>query len=626
MDFRVWAPRRSRVEVVAGGPPAPLDLRELESGRRLRRILPPSGAETIELTAEGDGYFRGSSPGAGAGTRYGFRLEGEEGIYPDPASRSQPDGPHGLSEVVDPAGYSWRDEGWKGAGLAGQVIYELHVGTFTHDGTWSAAIEKLPLLAETGITLLEVMPVAEFPGRFGWGYDGVNLFAPTHLYGTPDDFRRFVDAAHGLGMGVLLDVVYNHFGPDGNYIELFSGDYKSAEHKTDWGDAINFHGDNCGPVREFFIANAGYWVDEFHLDGLRLDAVQAIFDESKDHILAALQREVRRAALGRRTIVLVENELQQAMSLRDCERGGHGIDAAWNDDFHHAARVAMTGHADYYFGDYRGTPQELISATKWGYLYQGQWNHRQQRCRGSAGIGLAAGQFVAFLQNHDQVGNTPGGKRIQYLTSPGRLRAMTALLLLGPGTPLLFQGEEFGASAAFHYFADHETEMSELVRRGRTQSMRSFRRLSEEDARDLVPDPSAPETFVESKLDWTERERHAEIVRLHADLLRLRREDEIFRRQDAERMHGAVLGREIFALRFLGDEERGDRLMVVNLGADFSWVPSAEPLLAPPFQQEWRLLWSSEAPCYLGSGSGTGEGVWNWFPGHATVVFTSQRN
>ena len=457
VHFRVWAPRRGKVAVTFATTSS--------------AAAPPS----VALEAEGRGYFAGFSPDAAGGTRYGFCLDGEKIPFPDPASRCQPDGPHGLSQVVNPASYHWRDNAWAGLGLKGQVFYELHIGTFTTAGTWEAAGRELPQLADLGVTAIEVMPVAEFAGRFGWGYDGVNLFAPTRLYGTPDDFRRFVDAAHENGLGVILDVVYNHFGPTGNYLGQFSADYVSPRHPTDWGEAINFDDKNSGPVREFFIANAGYWIDEFHVDGLRLDAVQAIFDDSPDPIVAALTRRVREAAAGRKTLVIAEDEFQDTRRLRGEEQPAGRLDAAWNDDFHHAARVAMTGHNEYYYGDYHGTPQELISAVKWGYLYQGQWNVRQARHRGWPALDLEALRFVIFLQNHDQVGNSPQGRRCHELTSPGRHRALTALLLLAPGTPLLFQGQEFSASSPFLYFADHEAELGARVREGRHEGLRQFR-------------------------------------------------------------------------------------------------------------------------------------------------------
>lgn len=607
VNFRVWAPRRSKVCVVF-----PDDVGDTNSPRFLA------------LNAEDNGYFAGFCPTAKAGDKYAFLLDDYQKPYPDPMSRFQPEGPHGYSLIVDPTQFAWRDDSWGGVTIKGQVIYELHIGTFTQGGTWASAIEELPALAELGITLIEVMPVADFPHKFGWGYDGVNLFAPTRLYGEPDDMRRFVDAAHALGMGVILDVVYNHFGPDGNYLGQFSQDYIHQKMKTDWGEAINFDGPNSKHVREYFTANAGYWVSEFHLDGLRLDAVQAVYDDSEYHILQEIEDRVRQAASGRGTILVVENELQDSKLLKDIDAGGHGIDAAWNDDFHHAARVALTGHSDYYYGDYRGSPQELLSAVKWGYLYQGQWNARQRRPRGTPGFKLPAYKFIHFLQNHDQVGNTPGGRRFQELTSPGRLRALTTLLMLGPSTPMLFQGQEFNATTPFHYFADHEPEVGRMVREGRVEMMRLFRRLSQSDADSLVPNPCDPDTFTQCKLDFRERVNNPETLALYKDLIKLRKEDPVFAAQDSERLHGAVLAHEALLLRFFGDDD-DDRVVIVNLGNDFEWIPSPEPLLAPPDGHVWERLWSSENPRYGGSGSGLHDVQNLWFPGHSAVVLKAVR-
>jgi maltooligosyltrehalose trehalohydrolase len=349
VDFRVWAPIRQRVEVV-------LD-----------------GGSAIDLQAQGDGYFAALIEEAGAGTRYGYRLDGGEKAFPDPASRFQPEGPHGLSEVIDPSSFAWTDAAWRGVPKTGHVVYELHAGTFTPEGTFAAAARELDRLAELGITLIEIMPLADFAGTFGWGYDGVDLYAPSRLYGTPDDFRRCVDRAHATGIGVILDVVYNHYGPDGNYLREFTPDHISTLHASEWGDSPNFDGDNSGPVREMIVANAGYWIDEFHFDGLRLDATQQVYDDSPRHILADVTREVERSARGRGTWTVGENEPQDTRLMRARADGGYGIDALWNDDFQHSARVALTGRAEAYYTDYAGSPQEFISASKRGFLYQGQW-------------------------------------------------------------------------------------------------------------------------------------------------------------------------------------------------------------------------------------------------------------
>jgi maltooligosyltrehalose trehalohydrolase len=598
VHFRVWAPRRQQVDVV----------------------VTVAGSESVDLRLdrEPDGYFSGFVASADDGSHYRYRLDHEPQLYPDPASRFQPDGPAGPSMVIEPDRYSWHDGDWQGAALHGQIFYELHVGTFTAEGTWTTATDQLAELADLGITAIELMPVAEFAGRFGWGYDGVDLFAPTRLYGTPDDFRVFVDLAHQLGLAVLLDVVYNHFGPTDNYTGAFSNHYVAKRHHTDWGDAINFDDEKSGPVREFFISNAGYWIDEYHIDGLRLDAVHAIIDDSPDHILVAITRHVREVACGRKTIVVAENEHQQARLIEPLEKGGYGLDAVWNDDFHHAARVAMTGHNEYYYSDYQGTPQELISAAKRGYLYQGQWNARQKKRRGSPAFFLPAERYFNFLQNHDQVANSGRGQRCHLLTSPGRHRALTALLLLSPGTPLLFQGQEFSASAPFLFFADHNVEIAELARKGRKESLRNFRSLAGPDSERYFADPGDVQTFDQCKLDFAERERHAEAYRLHRDLIVLRRTDPVFSSQRADRMEGAVLADEAFVLRFFGDG--GDRLLLVNLGRDLTRASLAEPLLALPEPQDWRLHWSSEDPRYGGSGTGLLD-TKNWhIPGHAAIV------
>jgi maltooligosyltrehalose trehalohydrolase len=502
--------------------------------------------------------------------------------------------------VVDPAAYPWGDADWNGVTLPGQVLYEMHIGTFTAEGTWAAARRELGALARLGVTVLEVMPVAEFPGRFGWGYDGVSLFAPFHRYGSPDDFRRFVDAAHGEGLAVILDVVYNHLGPDGNCLAQYSPSYFGGR-VTDWGHGINFHTEGSEGVREFFLANARYWIAEFHLDGLRLDATQSIHDESADHILAAVGRAVREAAAGRRTLVIAENEPQDVRLVAPLENGGFALDGLWNDDFHHAARVALTGNREAYYRDYRGTPQELLSAAKHGYLYQGQLYRWQGKRRGTWARGLPRHTFVNYLDNHDQVGNSASGRRSHQLAGPARHRALTALLLLGPWTPLLFQGQEFAASAPFLFFADHGGELAASVRSGRRAYLAQFQSFASEEWTPRIPDPSAPETFAACRLDHAEREAHPEVYALHRDLLALRRSDPVLRQQGAGGLDGAVLGGDAFVLRYTG-RDASDRLVVVNLGPDLDLDPIPEPLLAPPAEGPWSVAWSSEAAAYGGRG------------------------
>ncbi len=609
VHFRVWAPRHPAVAV------------EFDD----------DAVEALLLAPEGNGYYSGTAPAAGAGTGYRFRLgdgkstsAGECAFAPDPASRFQPEGLHGPSQVVDPSAYRWADRDWRGPmSLDGQVIYELHVGTFTPLGTWTAAAEQLPYLADLGVTALELMPVAEFPGTFGWSYDGVDLFAPFHGYGRPDDFRRFVDRAHGLGLAVILDVVYNHLGPDGDYLKSFSDDYFSKRHKTEWGEALNFDGENAGPVREFVLANAAYWVDEFHVDGLRVDATQNIFDDGPDHILGAIVRTVRAAAGGRRVLVVGENETQSARLFRPAERGGLGFDLLWSEDFHHTVMVAATGSREAYYGDYLGTPQELVSVLKRGWLYQGQWNLRQGKRRGSAALDIAPAAFIVYIQNHDQVANSARGDRFHRLTSPGRHRALTALQLLGPSTPLIFQGQEYSASTPFLYFGDYKPELAEAINRGRQKSVLQFPSLATEAMQALLPYPAAPETFARSKLDPNERGRspHAEALALHRDLLRLRRDDPVFRLQHPGMIDGAVLGSEALVLRWFGPGG-DDRLLLVNLGTELRLEVAPEPLLAPPAGKCWQVVWSSEDPRYGGGGTPPPEReAYNWrLNGHSAVA------
>jgi maltooligosyltrehalose trehalohydrolase len=581
VHFRVWAPSRRSVRVIRADRP------DIE----------------LELSRDADGYFAGGEPGfADVGSRYAFRLDGAERSLPDPASRFQPEGPHGPSEVVDPARYRWRDRDWRGPRLEGQVIYELHVGTFTREGTYAAARRELVRLVELGVTSLELLPVAEFPGAFGWGYDGVDLFAPYHLYGSPDELRELVDEAHAHGLGVLLDVVYNHLGPEGNYLREFSPDYFSDRYENEWGDPLNFDG-GLPPVRDFFVQNARYWLEEFHLDGLRIDATQSMFDASEPHILSEIVTAARRAAGSRSILIVAENEPEDPRLVRSQEQGGYGLDAIWNEDFHHSAIVAGTGRTDGYYAQHAGSAQELLSAIKRGFLYQGQWYGWQKSPRGSPASDLAAPRFIHYLQNHDQIANTPFGRRLHHVTSPGRLRALTALLLLAPQTPHLFQGQEFGAASPFHYFADLEPALAGPVRRGRAEFLVQFPSLESLPPERRMPDPGAPDTFEQSKLDVAERSRspHAEIERLHRDLLALRKRDPLFCRQDATRLDGAVLAPDALILRFF-DAHGGDRLVLFNLGHDLVLDRPAEPLLAPPVSRCWHISWSSEDPAYGGSG------------------------
>lgn len=592
--FRVWAPLAALVEAEVEG----------------------KGVHT--LSPEGRGYFSGRAPGVKAGDIYGFRLD-HAGPFADPASRFQPEGPDGLSEAIDPEAFHWTDALWPGIELKGQVIYEMHIGTFTKEGTWEAASRQLWELSDLGITTIELMPIADFPGRFGWGYDGVNLFAPTRLYGRPDEMRAFVDRAHSLGLGVILDVVYNHTGPQGCQLSRFSRNYFTDRYENEWGKAINYDGEGSWPVREFFVENARYWIREFHLDGLRLDATQMIFDASGTHIISDIADAVRSSAGHRSTLVVAENEPQDTMLISPRQEGGFGIDALWNDDFHHSARVAMTGRREAYYTDYLGRPQELLSAVKWGYLFQGQFYSWQKNRRGTPGLLCQPMSFISYLQNHDQVANSARGQRLHELTTAGRLRAMTALLLLSPSTPLLFQGQEYASSKPFLYFCDLDAKLMDSVRGGRRGFLKQFKSIAAPETDAVLADPADWKTFDSCKLDFSERISNRAICDMHRDLLRIRREDPVISSQRGD-IDGAVLGEEAFVLRFFGNGE--DRLLIVNLGPDLQLTPCPEPLLAPMKEMAWKIRWSSEHPAYGGNGTPVLDEANLLVPAHSALLMS----
>jgi maltooligosyltrehalose trehalohydrolase len=445
------------------------------------------------------------------------------------------------------------------------------------------------------------MPLAEFPGRWNWGYDGVDLFAPAHVYGDPDALKRFVDAAHERGLGVLLDVVYNHFGPDGNYLPLFSDLYLTDRHPNEWGQAINYDGPGSGAVRDFVLENACYWITEFRLDGLRLDAVHAIYDDGPMHVLAELSQRTRAAAGDRSIILIAECESQLIQTVRPIEEGGWGLDGLWSDDFHHTCRVAMTGHREAYLRDYRGSAQELLSVIKRGFLYQGQRYEWQKKPRGTVVKDDPGQAFVFYVQNHDQVANHLRGDRIHALATPARYRALVALMLLAPETPMLFMGQEFAASSPFLFFADHHSDLAAKVYEGRKKFLAEYPEYATPEAQEAVPDPADEATFEQSRLDLSERIRHRAVYDLHRDLLRVRREDRVLARQDRLALDGAVLGHQALVLRYSAPMD-DDRLLVINLGADLPLVPAPEPLLAPVTGGEWVLQWSSDHPRYGGPG------------------------
>ena len=479
------------------------------------------------MPRDAEGWHRLDVPDARAGDRYRFRLP-DGTLVPDPASRRNPDDVHAASEVVDPRTYEWHDDTWRGRPWAEAVIYELHIGTFTPEGTFAAAQRRLPDLVALGITVIELMPVADFPGQRGWGYDGVLLFAPTAAYGTPDELKAFVDAAHQHGLMVLMDVVYNHFGPEGNYLHAGSPSFFNAAHQTPWGSAINYDGDASRTVRDFFVHNALYWVEEFRCDGLRMDAVHAIRDGSSpdivEEICAALREGPGRA---RHIHVVLENDANGAHYLaRNADGTPQIATAQWNDDLHHAAHVLVTGDTDGYYADYADDPvSQFGQALAQGFVFQGQPSaFRDGEARGEPSAHLPLAAFVSFLQTHDQVGNRAFGDRIHALADPVSLRAAYACLLLSPHAPMLFMGEEYAASTPFLYFCDFEPELAAAVSSGRREEFGKFAAFADEAARARIPDPNAASTFEASKLRWDERLQspHREFMTHIAELLAIR--------------------------------------------------------------------------------------------------------
>jgi maltooligosyltrehalose trehalohydrolase len=595
-SFRVWAPEAMRLTVEIDGVP-------------------------MVMRRDADGYFAAERP-ARSGSRYGFRFPDDPRLYPDPASRWQPDGPEGPSALVDPSSFEWHDAAWQGVALAGQVLYEMHVGTFTADGTWRAAEARLPQLRELGVTVIQMMPVAEFAGAFGWGYDGVQWFAPMHTYGTPADLQHFVDTAHRLGLAVILDVVYNHLGPSGNFLPRFSPHYFTERHKNDWGAALNFDDERAHGMRELVLANVEYWIRDYHLDGFRLDAVQQLFDDSTEHIVAAIARVARAAAAPRQVIVIAEHEPQHARLMRPVGDGGYGLDGVFNEDFHHSMRVTLTGIRDAYLSDYSASSREWLALVQAGFLFQGQYYPWQSAPRGAPALDRPSHQFIAFIENHDQVANLSSGRRLIDVTSPPWWRAISAFLLLGPWTPLLFQGQEWGSRVPFRYFADHVADLQPMVHRGRQEFVSQFARAASVQHPELTADAAIGRPVFEACRPFEDIPVELEPSwQMHRDLLRLRHDDPSLG-QHAARLLGATLGDQSLALRFAGRQPLDDRLLIVNLSHDLNIAATSEPLCAPPESCAWSVLWCSEDPRYGGEGLGAcAPPQVVVATGHATTVF-----
>ena len=564
--FRVWAPRCQTIDVIIEG----------------RRPLP--------LTRHEDGLFEAHVPGLAAGARYQYRLDGQR-YRPDPMSRFQPEGVHGPSMAVDPAAFTWTDQNFTGHAAADLVIYELHVGTFTRAGTFEAVIAHLPQLVDLGVTAIELMPVAEFPGSRNWGYDGVHLFAPQSTYGGPRGLRRLIDACHAHGLSVFLDVVYNHLGPEGNYLGEF-GPFFTDRYHTPWGGAVNFDGPDADGVRRHFVENARAWIREFHFDGLRLDAIHAIFDTSPVHILSEVATAAREEAraLGRSAHIMAESHDNDRRIVLPVEAGGVGLDAVWSDDFHHAVHVRLTGERGGYYVDF-GEPRRLATALAEGFAYQGEYSEYFGRDRGTPSIDLPGERFVICVQNHDQVGNRAQGDRLSTIAPFEAVKLAAGLLLAAPAIPLLFMGEEYGETAPFQFFTSFlDRDLAEAVRKGRTEE---FTRFAWQGA---VPDPTEPATFVRSRLSHSlaGAPRHRELHQYYRRWLALRRTHPALGTHGKAQTQAAVDAKGTL-LTVARDAESGPG---VRLFANLT----NETQPAPAIAAEWRLLIDSDDTRFAGRG------------------------
>ena len=556
-EFLLWAPNARSVS-----------LHLLHSG------------ELLTMAPLSRGYFRRTVENLEPGTRYFFQLDGAREV-PDPASRFQPEGIHGPSEVVDLNQFHWTDQSWQGRTLERSIFYEIHVGTYTAQGTFDALIPHIPELVELGITTVELMPVAQFPGSRNWGYDGVYPFAPQNSYGGPEPLQRFVNAAHEQGLSVALDVVYNHLGPEGNYLNAY-GPYFTDRYRTPWGQALNFDGAGSDEVRRFFIENALYWLENYHFDALRLDAVHGIFDFSARHFLTEIKSAVGALSkrLGRMIHCIAESDLNDSRLLLNHEQGGYDLDAQWSDDFHHSVHRLLTGEDRGYYADFGGIGP-LAATLRDGWYYKGQYSHYRQRHHGNSPRGIAASQVVVCNQNHDQVGNRAAGERLSSLVNFESLKLAAGITLLSPFVPLLFMGEEYGETAPFQYFTSHgDPELVEAVRRGRREEFAAFGWEAEK----AVPDPQDESTFLRSKPDHSRKceEPHRTLLRLYQNLIRTRREYDL---GDPAPRSVREIGDS--ALLVLRQAERSQQLMIFNFGK------SPMALNLPDVPGTWRMVMNS---------------------------------
>jgi maltooligosyltrehalose trehalohydrolase len=577
VSFRTWADKKKDLSVAI--------LAEDESVLR-----------EIPLVEESDGYYTVLDQSSGAGTLYKYRIGGN--LFPDLASRFQPHGVHGPSQVVDARPFAWTDSAWTPPKLQELVIYELHVGTFTSAGKFISIIERFEHLKRLGINAIELMPVADFAGDRNWGYDGVSIYAPSRVYGSPDELRTLVNAAHQAGLAILLDVVYNHLGPDGNYMSMYSDQYFNTAHHTPWGAAFNLDGAEALPVRNFFSENPIYWIKEFHVDGFRLDATHAILDESPKHLIQEMAEGVQ--ALG--SLIICEDPRNDRKLMLARQKGGYGCDAVWADDFHHVVRVQLTKEDEGYMGYFKGTMKELRKTLRTGWLFTGAKQKDGIR-RGTKATGIEPEHFVHCISNHDQVGNRAFGDRLNMIVSPASYRAASALLLTAPYTPMLFMGQEWAASTPFLYFTDHHDELGRGVTEGRRKEFAEFSDFRDPEKRDRIPDPQALKTFTDSKLNWSETEQlsHRQILALYTDFLRFHQRELRDRRR--RRWRVAQVSETAIALRYRRGKT-GDILVLVQLLANDSRIGLESTLLQPTAGRTWRRGLSSNEQTYGGDRPG----------------------
>jgi maltooligosyltrehalose trehalohydrolase len=577
VSFRAWADKKKNLSVAVLA----------DDGSVLREI---------PLVEEAGGYHSAFDPLSGAGTLYKYRINGN--LFPDLASRFQPQGVHGPSQVVDSRSFIWTDSAWTRPRLQELVIYELHVGTFTSAGKFTSIIERFEHLKRLGINAIEMMPVADFAGNRNWGYDGVSIYAPSRVYGSPDELRILVNAAHQAGLAVLLDVVYNHLGPDGNYMSVYSDQYFNASHHTPWGAAFNLDGAEARPVRSFFSENPTYWANEFHIDGFRLDATHAIPDESPKHLIQEIAEKAQ--ALG--SLVICEDPRNDRKLLLSREEGGYGCDAVWADDFHHVVRVQLTKEDEGYMGYFKGTMKELLKTLRTGWLFTGA-KQKDGIPRGTRPGRIEPEHFVHCISNHDQVGNRAFGDRLNMIVSPASYRAASALLLTAPYTPMLFMGQEWAATTPFLYFTDHHEELGRGVTEGRRKEFAEFSDFRDPEKRDRIPDPQSLKAFTDSKLNWSETEQlsNAQTLALYRDFLRFRRAELKDRRR--RRWRVAQISDTAIALRYRRGRA-GDILVLVQLLANDSRIELESTLLQPKAGRTWRSGISSNDKIYGGDRPG----------------------